>query len=249
MTNVNPENAPNCDAFAHEASDKTSPEPLGPSEPASRSLSEAVERMKLVVDPAMMEPLDRYCQLLWDWNTKINLTRHTDYDKFVRRDLLDTLKLAEQLAEGEDILDIGSGGGVPGIPLAIVRPDLNVSVCDSVAKKSRALDDMVRKLQLHVPVHAARAQDVLEDLRFHSLVTRAAGNIRQLMNWLSSFWMSFDRLLAIKGPRWVTERGDARHRGLLNEIDLRKLTDYEMPGTESRSVILQFKRIRPGDDA
>ena len=60
--------------------------------------------------------------------TKINLTRHTDYGKFVGRDVLDSMQLAEHLREGDEILDVGTGGGVPGIVLAIVRPDLQVFV-------------------------------------------------------------------------------------------------------------------------
>ncbi|WP_197356078.1 16S rRNA (guanine(527)-N(7))-methyltransferase RsmG [Aureliella helgolandensis] len=212
--------------------------------PASQSLQEAIERMELTVDPACVPQLDAYCQALWGWNEKINLTRHTTYDTFVRRDLLDSLHLADLLAESEDVLDIGTGGGVPGLLLAILRPDLNVHVCDSVAKKSRAVDDMVKQLHLPVAVHASRVQDVVDDLRFHSLVTRAAGNISQLLTWLKDYWMSFDRLLAIKGPRWVDERGEARHRGLMNQITLRRVAAYPMPGTESESVILQFTRER-----
>jgi 16S rRNA (guanine527-N7)-methyltransferase len=86
---------------------------------------------------------------------------------------------------------------------------------------------------------------VLEDLRFASLVTRAVGSLSQLTGWLKDYWHCFDRLLAIKGPRWVEERGQARHVGLLNGIELRKLTSYQMPGTESESVILQLWRPRP----
>ncbi|MCA9161236.1 MAG: class I SAM-dependent methyltransferase, partial [Planctomycetales bacterium] len=161
---------------------------------------------------------------------------------FARRDLLDSVKLAEQLSEDEEVLDVGTGGGVPGIPLAILRPDLTVSLCDSVAKKTKVVKDIVKRLELPVAVHATRVQDVLEDLRFNSLVTRAVGNISQLLGWLDEYWMGFDRLLAIKGPRWVEERGEARHRGLMAEIELRRIASYTMPGTESESVILQMNR-------
>lgn len=208
----------------------------------SRSLEEAAGKLGIELPSATFDQLERYCLALWEWNTKINLTRHTSFDLFARRDLLDSVKLAEQLSEDEDVLDVGTGGGVPGLPLAILRPDLNVSVCDSVAKKTKVVSDIVKQLQLPVAVHASRVQDVLEDLRFSSLVTRAVGNISQLLGWLGESWMSFDRLLAIKGPRWVEERGEARHLGLMHEIELRKIASYNMPGTESESVILQMNR-------
>lgn len=211
----------------------------------SRCLQEAAERIGIDLPGETLVKLEQYCGALWDWNTKINLTRHTTFDLFARRDLLDSVKLAEQLSEDEEVLDVGTGGGVPGIPLAIIRPDLSVSLCDSVAKKSKVATDIVRQLQLPVAVHAARVQDVLEDLRFTSLVTRAAGSITQLLGWLGEYWSSFDRLLAIKGPRWVEERGEARHRGLMHNIELRRIAGYHMPGTDSESVILQMNRRQP----
>lgn len=208
----------------------------------SQSLQEAAERIGIDLPGETLHKLEKYCAALWDWNTKINLTRHTTFDLFARRDLLDSVKLAEHLSEDEEVLDVGTGGGVPGIPLAILRPDLTVSLCDSVAKKSKVASAIVKELGLPVAVHAARVQDVLEDLRFNSLVTRAAGSISQLLSWLDEYWMSFDRVLAIKGPRWVEERAEARHRGLMNEVELRRIATYAMPETQSESVILQMNR-------
>lgn len=211
---------------------------------ASSTLRAATEKLDIELEDPMLQQVDAYCRAIWDWNTKINLTRHTNYDLFVRRDLLDSLQLAQQLEPDEEILDVGTGGGVPGVLLAILRPDLTVSVCDSVAKKARVVEDIVRTLDLHVVVHSTRVQNVVEDLRFNSLVTRAVGSLTQLLGWLKDDWLSFDRLLAIKGPRWVEERGEARHRGLLAGLQLRKLAAYNMPGTESESIILQIRKER-----
>ncbi len=208
----------------------------------SQCLQEAAERIGIELPSETLSKLEQYCAALWDWNSKINLTRHTTFDLFARRDLLDSVKLAEHLSEDEEVLDVGTGGGVPGIPLAILRPDLTVSLCDSVGKKSKVASAIVKDLGLPVAVHAARVQDVLEDLRFNSLVTRAAGSISQLLSWLDEYWMSFDRVLAIKGPRWVEERAEARHRGLMNEVELRRIATYSMPETPSESVILQMNR-------
>lgn len=199
----------------------------------------------MTIDEERLAGLDAYCRALWSLNEQINLTRHTNYDLFVRRDLLDTYQLAAFIPPNEEVLDLGTGGGVPGIPLAILRPDLQVSLCDSVGKKARAIDGLVRQLKLPIPVHAARAQDVLEDQSFDTVVTRAAGSITQLCNWLQEYWHCFNRLLAIKGPKWVEERGEARHRGVLHGIRLRRIHGYKMPGTKSESVILQLEKPKP----
>src|SRR5947208_12047185 len=119
---------------------------------ADDTLDEALKRHGLQLPADQIERLDQYCRLLWDWNTKLNLTRHTDYEKFVERDVVDTLQLAAHLREGEEVLDVGTGGGVPGVVLAILHPDLKMSLCDSVAKKARAVKSIVKDLNLEIPV-------------------------------------------------------------------------------------------------
>jgi 16S rRNA (guanine527-N7)-methyltransferase len=180
--------------------------------------------------------------LLWDWNAKINLTRHTDYEKFVGRDLVDSLAFAEFLAPGEKVLDVGTGGGVPGIVLAIVRPDLNVALVDSVGKKIKVVADIVERLGLKVPVHHARAEELLaaKSNRFDTLVVRAVAPLQKVLEWFQPHWGAFGRLLVLKGPAWVEERGEARHFGLFKKLALRKLKSYPLPGTESESVLLQI---------
>ena len=92
----------------------------------TEELAAAVAEQGIELPAGQLALLDRYCTLLWDWNRKLNLTRHTDYQKFVARDLVDSLAFAEFLEQGERVLDVGTGGGVPGVVLAVVRPDLDV---------------------------------------------------------------------------------------------------------------------------
>jgi len=79
---------------------------------------------------------------------------------------------------------------------------------------------------------------VLEEFRFDVLVARAVGPLWKMCTWFKPHWRRFDRLLAIKGPSWTEERGEARHRGLMHGVELRKVASYPMPGTNSESVIL-----------
>ena len=120
-----------------------------------------------------VEQLDHYRRLLWSWNERMNLTRHTTLEKFVGRDVFDSYQLSQLLNADERVLDVGTGGGVPGVVLAILRPDLSVSLCESTQKKARAVEAMVGELGLSVPVFATRAEEVLEITTFDTLVARA----------------------------------------------------------------------------
>ncbi|MCL2347374.1 MAG: 16S rRNA (guanine(527)-N(7))-methyltransferase RsmG [Planctomycetaceae bacterium] len=204
------------------------------------TLEEALKRHQIKLPKNKITKIDTYCQILWEKNTHLNLTRHTDYEKFVTRDLVDSMRLAELLTQGEHVLDVGTGGGVPGILLAILRPDLLVELCDSTGKKAIAVGEMVDLLGLDLPVWHARGEILLKVHRFQTIVIRAVARLKKIMEWFSPHWFAFDRLLLVKGPRWVEERGESRHFGQFGKSTLRKLVSYKIPGTEVESVILQI---------
>lgn len=210
-------------------------------EPAdSDSLLAALARYRVELPEEQVELIDRYARLLWDWNTRLNLTRHTSYEKFVSRDVIDSVELARLLETGERVLDVGSGGGVPGILLAILRPDVEMALCESIGKKARVLEQIVRELNLPVAVHAARVQDRLVDQIFDTLTVRAVGPLWKVLSWLAPYWTQFNRLLLIKGPKWVEERAEVRSRGLLRGLAMSRRVSYALHGTNSESVILEI---------
>ena len=207
---------------------------------AGDSLSAALARHGIELPIEQVTALEEYCRVLWETNQRLNLTRHTDYETFVARDLVDSMQLAAMLRPGERVLDVGSGGGVPGIVLAILRSDVHVSLAESVGKKARALAEMIERLKLPVPVFEARAEHLLDDLGFDTLVARAVGPLWKICQWFAPHWESIGRMLVIKGPAWVKERGEARHRGMLRTLELRKAASYTPPGADAPSVILEL---------
>ena len=208
----------------------------------SATLGQALARHRITLTKKQISVIDHYCALLWAHNKKLNLTRHTDYDTFVSRDVVDSLQLSNLLTTGKAVLDAGTGGGVPGLLLAIIRSDVDVSVCDSVTKKARLLQKFVNELELSVPVYADRVETVLAGMYYDTVTARAVGPMWKVLTWLESHWPSIGRLLLIKGPKWVEERGEARHRGLLKNLELRRAASYPMPGTNSESVILSISQ-------
>ena len=213
------------------------------------TLSDALRRHDISLSASKVRRLDDYCKLLWDWNVRLNLTRHTDYEKFVSRDLVDVLALAEFLRDGERILDVGTGGGVPGVPLAILRPDLRIELCDSTGKKTMAVSEILREMKLPLPVWHAKVETLLpkreKGERFTTLVVRAVSRLETLLRMVAPHWTLFDRLLLVKGPRWPEERGEARHHNLMNKLALRCLKTYPTKAADDEvieSAILQICR-------
>ena len=208
--------------------------------PSDENLVAALSRHAVELPGPQVERLERFCRLLWEWNQKLNLTRHTDFDRFVARDLIDALALARLLEPSERVLDVGTGGGLPGVILAVVRDDLHVALCESVAKKAKAVADVVGRMRLPVPVLHGRAEDLLGPRRFNTLVIRAVARLPKLLRWFRPRLQFFDRMLLVKGPSWVEERAEARHHGLLKNLALRRLATYPSPGSDAESVVLQI---------
>jgi len=207
----------------------------------AETLAATLSRHHIELADDQIATLDRYRAALWALNVQINLTRHTTLEKFVGRDVADSLAFSQHLETGERVLDVGTGGGVPGVILAIARPDLRIELCESVAKRAKAIGDIIRQAGLTVPVHHARAEALLENEVYDALVVRAVASLAKLLTWFNPRWNSIGRLLVLKGPAWTEERGEARHLGLLRDVQLRKVAEYPLPGTESQSVLLELR--------
>lgn len=212
------------------------------------TFADALKRHDIKLPKPKAAKIEAYIELLWDWNSRINLTRHTDYEKFVSRDLVDTIAVAEHLYPGEHVLDVGTGGGIPGIPLCILRPDLVVELCDSTGKKAKVVGEIADKLKLDTPVWHGKAEELLKVHKFNTLIIRAVSKMTPLLRAFAPLWHSFDRILMFKGPNWVEERGEARHLGLMKNLALRKIDSHIISGTENETVILQFCQKNKLDD-
>lgn len=207
----------------------------------SQSLADAVQAWGLAwPNPEVLPVVERYCRALWQENERLNLTRHLDFDTFVARDLNDVVQVSQLIRPGEEVLDIGSGGGVPGVVLAILRPDLRVTLCESVGKKAEALRRLIEPLPHPVQLHHGRAEDLLELERFDVAIARAIGPLWKICHWFHDHLLALGRLLALKGSRWESELVEAKKLPEFRKFQLKVALEYPMLGTDSHAYILKL---------
>jgi 16S rRNA (guanine527-N7)-methyltransferase len=222
----------------------------------ARAISAECDRLGLDIPVEATQRLAAYAASRWSWNERLNLTRHTDVEKFVSRDVADAAAIAPMLAAGERVLDVGTGGGVPGVILALLRPDLHMELSDSVAKKARAVAEVVRECGLEIPVHAGAAQTLVAARgggarRFDTLVVRAVAPLVKLLAWFEPICDAYGRMLVIKGPRWEDEKGLSRHKGFVKKVTVRRVAAWPIRGSDNESVLLEIRArtdTRPRSD-
>ncbi len=148
------------------------------------------------------DDLARYVALLHKWNQTYNLTAVRDAARMVTHHLLDALAVLPHLPErsGLRLLDVGSGGGVPGIPLAIARPEWSVTLLDSNHKKGAFLRQAVAELQLtHVDVAIERVEHHRPDAAYDAVISRAFSDLASFARCASPLLAPGGRLYAMKG--------------------------------------------------
>ena len=140
-----------------------------------------------------------YLNLLHKWNQAYNLTAVRDLDSMVTRHLLDSLAILPWV-KGPHLLDVGSGAGLPGIPLALALPELHVVLLDSNGKKIRFLQEVKRVLSLdNVDIVQTRVENYHPSHGFDTVTSRAFSNLEQMIDWTHHLIAADGLWLAMKG--------------------------------------------------
>lgn len=150
----------------------------------------------------------RYAELLATAGVERGLLGPREVDRIWERHILNSAVLGELLGSGERIIDIGSGAGLPGIPLAIVRPDLDVVLLEPLLRRSEFLNEVIIELGLAVEVVRGRAEEPGVRHRFRerdAAVSRAVASLDKLTKWSLPLLRPDGRMLAIKGERAFDE--------------------------------------------
>lgn len=190
-------------------------------------LNRAAQAMGLSLDAGQESALMGYLALLGKWNRTYNLTAIHAPERMLTHHLLDSLALLPQVGPGP-LLDVGSGGGLPGIPLAIARPDLDVTLLDASQKKCGFMQQAAIELKLpRVRVVHGRVEDYRDARGFPQIVSRAFSELQVFIN--------LTRHLLAPGGEWLAMKGlypDAEI-ARLQGARVKQAIRLEVPGLEA----------------
>lgn len=168
-------------------------------EPLWQQLAEGMAALQQPIDEQQMTALMTYLQLISRWNKAYNLTAIRDLPAMVVRHLLDSLAILPHLPDGS-LLDVGTGAGLPGVPLAIMQPNRQVALLDSNGKKIRFLFQVKTQLGLsNIQLHETRVEQFAAQERPDLIVSRAFASLSDMVKFCQPLLSHGARLFAMKG--------------------------------------------------
>ena len=211
--------------------------------------TEIAGRAGAVLTPEQHELLGRYIDALLEANRRMNLTRIADREAAEVHHVGDALTLLKWVPPGPlRLADVGSGGGVPGIPLAIARPDVQVVLIESTRKKAAFLDKITAELGLAnvkvLPIRAeaaGRSRGVRES--FEVVVVRAVATMEWLAEWCLPLVKTGGKMLSMKGPKAAEEMPAAEHVIRLMGGSNPDVHPADLPGADNH-VIVEIRKTR-----
>ena len=188
------------------------------------ALSNALAKKNIVLNDIQKQQFQRYYELLIEWNNKMNLTAITEKNEVAIKHFYDSLTLLMNVdvIEGAKVIDVGTGAGFPGIPLKIVRPDIKLTLLDSLNKRLIFLNEVCSSLGIDAEIIHKRAEEGGRDKnlrdKFEIATSRAVAN----MNTLSEYCMPYVKVLG----------GEKE-----------KVAEFNLPTGDERTIIVINKKF------
>ena len=208
------------------------------------------EKNRILFNDKQLKSFYRYMNLLIEWNKKINLTAIIEPKEIIIKHFIDSLTINKYISKNTKLVDIGTGAGFPGIPLKIYRPDIQVTLVDSLNKRIKFLDTAIEELQLeNINTIHSRVEDFGKNKKYREsfdyATARAVANLSILSEYLLPTVKVGGQCLCMKGSQIEEEIKNSEKAinilgGKINEID-----NFYLPETDiNRNVVIIDKILK-----
>ena len=213
-------------------------------------LRELCKDIDVQLDDIALERFEKYMNLVIEWNEKINLTAITDRQEFIVKHFYDSISLLScaDIKKGAKVIDVGTGAGFPGIPLKIVRPDIQLTLLDSLNKRIVFISDVVMPgIGLNAEAVHGRAEDFSKQAKYREkydfAVSRAVANLSALSEYCIPFVKKGGEFISMKGPDVHEELSSAQNAVQVLGGEVSEVKNLTLPDNGGRSIVI-IKKVK-----
>lgn len=218
---------------------------------SGEKFTEELANLGIELNEHQKEQFDQYYELLVEWNKVMNLTGITGYEEVNLKHFTDSLSIerVKDMHQVQSVIDIGTGAGFPGIPLKIVYPELEVVLLDSLNKRIKFLDEVIRTLGLEkIRTIHGRAEDFAKKKeyreQFDLCVSRAVANLSTLSEYCLPFVAVNGSFVSYKSGDSEEEIHQAKHAISLLGGKVKNVDKFQLPGTDMGRALVEIKKTK-----
>lgn len=208
---------------------------------------ELASKLNITLSDAEVDKFFLYKKILKEWNEKINLTSIVDDNEILIKHFIDSLTIEKYVPKNAKVIDVGTGAGFPGIPLKIVRPDIELVLLDSLNKRINFLNEVIEKCGLkNVRTIHGRAEDYAKDAgyreKFDISTARAVANIPTLLEYCTPFLKIDGRFICMKADAEQEIKEASNAMKILN-VQKEIVDKFTLPEIDAERTIIVYKKI------
>ncbi len=217
-----------------------------------KEIEEKSSKIDINLDNEICNKLYNYMNLLLEWNEKINLTAITDEKEIILKHFIDSFTINKFINSGDKMLDIGTGAGFPGLPIKIIRPEVDVFLMDSLNKRINFLNEVIESLQLkNIEAFHSRAEEMAKNNKFREkfdvVTSRAVAKLNILLEYMLPYTKVNGKCLCMKGPNIEEEIKEAEKALKILGGEIEKIEKIILPDSniERKIIIIRKKSATP----
>lgn len=212
-------------------------------------IEEYSSKIKVKLNDKQKEQFYKYMNLLIEWNEKINLTAITEPKEIILKHFIDSITINKYIKEDSYVADIGTGAGFPGIPLKIIREDINVVLVDSLNKRIKFLDEVINQLQLSkIKTIHSRAEEFGQNKeyreKFDIVTSRAVANLSTLSEYLIPLTKVGGSCLCMKGPDLKDEIEKGKDAIKILGGTIKNIHQFNLPQSDIGRTVVDIEKLQ-----
>ena len=212
-------------------------------------MREYCEKLNIMLNEKQLDKFYLYMELLIQWNEKINLTAITEPKEIILKHFVDSMTINKYIGKDESLVDVGTGAGFPGIPLKIIRDDVNVVLVDSLNKRINFLNEIIKKLNLNkIKTVHARAEEFgrMKEYRekFDNVTSRAVANLATLSEYLMPLTNINGKCICMKGSEVKEEIDNGKNAIKILGGKIENIDTFKLPNSDINRNVIIIKKVQ-----